>query len=83
MDCPSGIDCDSGEVADETIPADLTITMVAVKQGLLKLPAFEFVGELQVVEIGLPDDLRSWNENAGRCLAGLWKEVDKVVRNGG
>lgn len=63
VDCPSGIDCDFvGEAADETIPADLTITMAAVKQGLLKLPAFEFVGELQVVEIGLPDDLRSWNE---------------------
>ena len=62
VDCPSGIDCDSGEAADETIPADLTITMAAVKQGLLKLPAFEFVGELQVVEIGFPDDLRSWNE---------------------
>jgi len=59
VDCPSGLDCDTGEVADETIPADLTITMAAVKQGLLKLPAFEYVGELEVVDIGLPDDLPS------------------------
>lgn len=57
VDCPSGIDCDTGETADETIPADLTVTMAAVKQGLLKLPAFEYVGELDVVDIGLPDDL--------------------------
>lgn len=62
VDCPSGVDCDSGEMADETIPADLTITMAAAKQGLLKLPAFESVGELQVVEIGLPENLESWNE---------------------
>ncbi len=48
-----------GEVADETIPADITITMAAVKQGLVKLPAFEFVGELEVIDIGLPDDLAS------------------------
>jgi len=59
VDCPTGVDCDSGEVAEETIPADLTVTMAAVKQGLVKLPAFEYVGELEVVEIGLPDDLPS------------------------
>jgi hydroxyethylthiazole kinase-like uncharacterized protein yjeF len=60
VDCPSGVDCDTGEVAEETIPADLTVTMAAVKQGLLKLPAFEYVGELQVVDIGLPNDLPSF-----------------------
>jgi NAD(P)H-hydrate epimerase len=59
VDCPSGVDSDSGEVADETIPADLTVTMAAVKQGFLKLPAFEYIGELEVVDIGLPDDLAS------------------------
>jgi|CXWL01.1.fsa_nt_gi NAD(P)H-hydrate epimerase len=61
VDCPSGVDCDTGEAADETISADLTVTMAAAKQGLLKLPAFEFVGELQVVDIGLPENLDSWN----------------------
>ncbi len=60
VDCPSGMDCDSGEAADESIPADLTVTMAAVKQGMLKLPAYELVGDLQVVDIGLPDDLKSW-----------------------
>ncbi|MBK9926613.1 MAG: NAD(P)H-hydrate dehydratase [Anaerolineales bacterium] len=62
VDCPSGVDCDSGEVAEETIPADLTVTMEAVKQGLLKLPAFEYTGELEVVDIGLADDLASVKE---------------------
>ncbi|MGB7873003.1 MAG: NAD(P)H-hydrate dehydratase [Anaerolineales bacterium] len=57
VDCPTGVDCDSGETADECIPADITVTMAAVKQGLLVLPAFEFVGALHVVDIGLPDDL--------------------------
>lgn len=56
VDCPSGVNCDTGETAAETIPADLTITMAAVKRGLLKLPAFEMLGELQLAEIGLPDD---------------------------
>ncbi|MCB9112900.1 MAG: NAD(P)H-hydrate dehydratase [Anaerolineales bacterium] len=62
VDCPSGVDCDTGACADETLPADLTVTMAAVKRGLLKLPAFEYVGELELVDIGLPEKLDSWEE---------------------
>ncbi len=62
VDCPSGVDCDTGEVAEETIAADLTVTMAAVKQGMLKLPAFEYVGDLKVVDIGLPADLPSFKD---------------------
>src|SRR5512146_1563748 len=59
VDCPSGMDCDTGEVAPECLPADLTVTMAAIKQGMLKMPAYELVGDLEVVDIGLPDDLPS------------------------
>ncbi len=62
VDCPSGVNCDSGETAEETIRADLTVTMAAVKQGLLKLPAFEYVGGLKVVDIGFPPDLSKWKD---------------------
>jgi len=60
VDCPSGVDCDTGEAAAACIRADATLTMAAVKQGLLKMPAYDLVGELRVVDIGLPDDLPSW-----------------------
>jgi NAD(P)H-hydrate epimerase len=60
VDCPSGVDSDTGEAADEVIPASLTVCMAAVKQGLLKFPAFELAGELRVVEIGLSEELTSW-----------------------
>jgi ADP-dependent NAD(P)H-hydrate dehydratase / NAD(P)H-hydrate epimerase len=73
VDCPSGIDCDSGEAAPECIVADATVTMAAVKQGLLKLPAHDLVGELRVVEIGDLNALKSWqainNEVANETLA--------------
>ncbi len=59
VDCPSGIDCDTGEAAPECIAADLTVTMAAVKQGMLKMPAYELIGNLEVVDIGLPDDLKA------------------------
>lgn len=77
VDCPSGVDCDTGEAAAETIPADLTVTMAAAKHGLLKLPAFEFVGELQVVEIGLPENLDSWN--AVQTEAADWDMVTALL----
>ena len=60
VDCPSGVDCDSGEVAEECIPADATVTLAAVKQGMLKLPAFDFIGELRVVDIGQLNESKSW-----------------------
>ena len=70
VDCPSGVDCDSGEAAPETIPANLTVTMAGVKRGLLKFPAFELVGNLKVVGIGLPED--------GMGLA-AWQAVRRIV----
>ena len=73
VDCPSGVDCDSGQAAPQTVPADATVTMAAIKQGLLKLPAYDLIGELRVVEIGRLDDLKSWqaitNEVADEELA--------------
>lgn len=58
IDCPSGVDCDSGEAADECIPADLTVTLAAVKQGLIRFPGAAFVGELVAGDIGFAEDLR-------------------------
>lgn len=75
VDCPSGVDCDSGQVAAETIPADLTVTMAAVKQGLLTFPAFNFVGEIRVVGIGLPQDgagLSAWRAVSGFVADEAW-----------
>jgi ADP-dependent NAD(P)H-hydrate dehydratase / NAD(P)H-hydrate epimerase len=36
VDCPSGVDCDTGEVSEVTVRADHTLTMAAMKQGLLR-----------------------------------------------
>lgn len=57
VDCPSGLDCDSGEVAAETLTADLTITLAAAKIGLLRFPGASRVGELVVADIGIPEGL--------------------------
>lgn len=62
VDCPSGVDCDSGECAEETLRADLTITMAAVKKGLLKFPAATRTRKLHLVGIGALDGLAAWDQ---------------------
>jgi hydroxyethylthiazole kinase-like uncharacterized protein yjeF len=62
VDCPSGINTDNGTTADETIPADITVCMAAVKTGLLAFPAYQYVGSIEVVDIGLPESLPSWKK---------------------
>jgi NAD(P)H-hydrate epimerase len=58
VDCPSGVDCDSGQMAKEALKADLTVCMEAVKTGLLLFPAFEYCGEIVTVPIGLKKTAR-------------------------
>lgn len=60
VDCPSGVDLESGEAADETIPASVTVCMAAVKTGLLCFPAYSLAGTIEVVDIGLPEGIKTW-----------------------
>ena len=57
VDCPSGLDCDTGEIADESLDADITVTLAAAKPGLFRFPAASQVGELVIGDIGLAPDL--------------------------
>ncbi len=57
IDCPSGLDCDTGELDKQAINADETITFIAAKPGLFLFPGAEAVGELTIAPIGLPEDL--------------------------
>ena len=72
VDCPSGIDCDSGEIAAEALKANLTITMAAIKQGLLKFPAYAWVGDLRCVDIGLPSGLESYDRIKREVITKDW-----------
>lgn len=59
VDCPSGINCDTGETADECLFADLTVCMQAVKIGMLSFPAYQYLGQLEIVDLNLPKNLDS------------------------
>jgi NAD(P)H-hydrate epimerase len=54
IDLPSGLDCDTGQPAKHTIWAAHTCTFVAAKPGFFVPGASQYVGELHVIDIGVP-----------------------------
>jgi NAD(P)H-hydrate epimerase len=59
VDVPSGMDPDSGHPRNPCIRADATATLALPKTGILKTEARKLVGELFLVDIGIPPELYS------------------------
>ncbi len=57
VDVPSGLDCQTGQPAETTIKADLTITFVAVKSGMVEPSAADYTGQIITADIGVPKEL--------------------------
>ncbi|MFH1647714.1 MAG: NAD(P)H-hydrate dehydratase [Chloroflexota bacterium] len=57
VDLPSGMDADTGAVDPACLHADLTVTLAFPKPGLFRFPGAERVGELKIVDIGIPESL--------------------------
>ncbi len=53
VDCPSGLNCDTGALDPLTIPADLTVTFAAPKRGHFAFSGATTCGELIVADIGI------------------------------
>ena len=57
VDCPSGLNCDSGELDPLAIAADLTVTFAGPKRGHFNFPGAAACGELVVTDIGITTSL--------------------------
>jgi NAD(P)H-hydrate epimerase len=53
VDCPSGLNCDSGALDPLAVAADLTVTFAGPKRGHFKYPGAAACGELVVANIGI------------------------------
>jgi NAD(P)H-hydrate epimerase len=54
LDIPSGLDADRGEPLGEAVRATVTATFVAPKLGFGHAGASSYLGEVRVIEIGVP-----------------------------
>lgn len=57
VDVPSGLNSDTGRAEGDAVTADYTLTMGLPKRGLVEPCAVNHVGRLEVIHIGIPDDL--------------------------
>jgi NAD(P)H-hydrate epimerase len=57
VDCPSGMDCDTGLLDPVAPPADMTVTFAAAKRGQFAFPGAGALGELVVADIGIDPEL--------------------------
>lgn len=57
VDCPSGLNCDTGALDPAAIPATMTVTFAYPKWGQVQYPGAGACGLLGVVDIGVPADL--------------------------
>lgn len=64
IDIPSGLDADDGTVHGTAVRADVTVTMGALKSGMVRVP--EYCGIIEVAEIGIPAEVLS--DGAVACL---------------
>ncbi len=57
VDCPSGLNCDTGALDPAALPATVTVTFAFPKWGHLQFPGAGACGILTVADIGAPPDL--------------------------
>lgn len=57
VDCPSGLNCDTGALDPLAMTADLTVTFGAAKRGHFRFPGAAACGQLRIADIGIPPTL--------------------------
>jgi hydroxyethylthiazole kinase-like uncharacterized protein yjeF len=72
VDLPSGIESDTGRVLGVAVTADVTVTVAALKIGIVSGPGFVHAGRVEVADIGIPRRLI----DASAVGAGLWDASD-------
>ncbi len=57
IDVPSGVDALTGAVSGDAVRATVTVTLAALKPGILLEPAREYAGDIRCVDIGIEPQL--------------------------
>ncbi len=57
VDCPSGLNADTGNVMGCAVKADCTVTFIGLKQGLFTGYAADYCGEIFYASLAVPDDI--------------------------
>ena len=78
---PTGVDPETGNVAEGAAIADVTITMHSLKPGLIKDEAKHYVGDIMVAEIGIIKDSEIYS-GPGDVLFRIPKRPKDAIKGG-
>lgn len=73
LDIPSGLNADTGCPMNEAVKADLTVTFIGVKQGLLTGEGLEYCGEIVFDDLDTPFEVQHSQKPSAESLPD-WKE---------
>lgn len=68
IDAPSGLIVDAGVAANEAVVADVTITFIGLKQGMLTADGPDYCGELVLEDLDIPKAVFDEIEFAGEVI---------------
>lgn len=77
VDIPSGVDADTGIAEGHAVQANLTATMGLPKTGLVRPEAIPYVGNVEVIDIGIPAKLKE--QAAGSQDVELIERTDLLI----
>ena len=61
IDVPSGLDCDLGIEMGIAVHAHITYTFEVIKQGFLNYKAINCIGNVKILKIGIPEQIKKMN----------------------
>ncbi|RUO62978.1 NAD(P)H-hydrate dehydratase [Pseudidiomarina insulisalsae] len=76
IDCPTGLQSDTGTALPVAVEADYTVTFVALKPGLLTGQAGHYCGKLELAELGIAPAFRQLERPFATLI-----EQDEVARH--
>lgn len=83
IDIPSGLHADTGSFIDVAVHADITVTLVALKQGLFTGCASEYCGEIYFSGLGVEDEFSALCHNSVKriCYQDMSDHLKPRARN--
>ncbi len=73
VDIPSGVESDSGHLSGPHIKADVTAALALLKRSHLLFPAAESMGEVQILDISIPQEAVEQQD-----IPVAWLELDDI-----
>lgn len=68
IDIPSGLDGDKGLPLGNAVKASITYSFEVIKRGFINYSALEYIGELEIISIGIPKNIKDLKSEGIRVL---------------